>query len=157
MRQFHLLGHQILDLADSRLVEETVLGPNSQGQWDAHRVEVSGDCDQTRVTSHGSIDAANVRPATILLLTMGLQNSVTTTPAKANSTNLVGARRHANGVDETINERLANSFRMLGEPSTQGRRHNCRVLCLVYHRKALLRLDVGLDIIEETRWQRIPV
>ena len=130
MRQIRLLCHDILDLPNGLLVQQTIFSSYSQRQWHVHRIEVARDSDQAGMAGDCGIDTANGRSPTTLFLPVGLQYGVPTAPAKANSSNLVGSWYHADGVDEAIDDGLRDCLPMLDKPWTQRTSHNGTILDL---------------------------
>lgn len=105
--------------------------------------------------SIGRIHAPNVTALSALVLPVGLQNRIPPSPAEADCADLIRARRHAHGIDEAVDQGPGDTFAMFGKPWTQSGRYNGGILGLVNQAELLLRLEIGLDIIQKGNWQGV--
>ena len=156
MWDLSLLTHHILNLAHTLLIQQTISLPYRQAQWFHDRVEVSRDGDQTRMTRHCSIHSSDLCSSLSARCgSMRLEDRISPSPAESNGANLVSARCGAQGVDETVENRLDDALAMLDEPGAQSGGDDGRILGLVRHTQRFLRFKVGFDIIEEGDGQRV--
>ena len=72
MRNVRLLSHQILNLAHTLLIQQTILCPHCQRQWHTHGIKVCWDGYETGMASHRCIHTPNIAPTARFLLPMRL-------------------------------------------------------------------------------------
>ena len=147
MRNLSLLRQYVLNAPNALLVQQTILVAHRQAERLGHRVKVARDGYQRRVTSNRSIHTTNM--ASILGWPVGLKDSVSSSPAEADSANLLGAWGVTDGVNEAIDDGLGDSLAMLHKPWAKGSGHNGRVLGFIGNAEGLLCLEVRLHVVEE--------
>lgn len=91
-----LLRQHVLYLTNTLLIQQAVLISKRQAQWLSHWFEVAWNRNQARMTCVCSINTTDAA----LLLSMRLQDCLSSSPAESNSANLVGARDLAHSVDK---------------------------------------------------------
>ena len=101
------------------------------------------------------IHAPNITPLSALSLPVGLQNRIPPSPAEADGADLVRTGRHAHRIDEAVDQGPRDTFAVLGEPRPQGGRHDGGILGLVDQAERFLRLERGLDVVEEGQGQGV--
>lgn len=116
MRHVRLLVHDLLDLRNLLLVQQTVRRPERQAQRLLDRVEVARDGDERGVARVRRVDALLG-----LLAAVRGQYGVPAAPAEADDADLVRAGDHADGADEAVDERLADGLAVCHEPGAQRR------------------------------------
>ena len=105
--------------------------------------------------SIGRIHAPNVTALSTLILPVSLQNRIPPSPAEPDCADLIRARYHAHRIDEAVDQGPGDTFAMFGKPWTQSGRHNGCILGLVNQTELLLRLEIGLDVVQERNRQGV--
>ncbi len=101
------------------------------------------------------IHASDARSARILTLTVSREDSVSSTPAESNGTNLVRARDHPHSVDEAVDKRLADALAVLEQPWRKRGADDGGVLSRVDHAGGFFVLERRLDVLEERDGERV--
>jgi hypothetical protein len=115
MWHVRLFCQQILYLTNTLLIQQTILVPKRQAQRHRHWFKVARNRYQTRMARVRGIDTTN----TALLLSMRLQDRISSSPAEPNRAYLVRARDQAHGIDEARDQGLRDGFAVLDEPGPQ--------------------------------------
>lgn len=89
----------------------------------------------------------------VTLLAPGMQRNLL--ELTANCANLVGTRNHPHGIDETINDRLADSLAMGDQPRAKRRSSFSGLDPLLQHCQVLSYLQRRLAVVEELNVDRI--
>lgn len=72
MRYIRLLCHEVLDLPDALVVQQTILPSPCQAQWLRHGVGITWKSHQVRMASICRIHASEIASIDILVLSVGL-------------------------------------------------------------------------------------
>lgn len=155
LRQFRLLGQHILDLPDLVHTQKTIFGPKSQTQRFRHRLKVAGDSHRARVAGIRSIHAADVFAALRLGSSVCFEDGIPPAPAEPYRADLVCAGDHAHGVNETVNDGLADGLTVFYEPRPQCGGYDGGVLGFVDQTLLFPVLEGWFDILEEGYRERI--
>ena len=133
-----LLGHQVLYLAYCIVVQQTVLVSNRQTQWLGDWFEIARDSNQRWVACVGSID-----------LSVRGQDSIPSSPAESNSSNLSSAWDCAHVGDELVDEGLRDRFAVLNQPWWQSCSNSGSGFRLVDESLMLPCFERGFDALEK--------
>ena len=101
------------------------------------------------------IHATNITTLSTLVLTVGLQNRISPSPAEPYCADFVRARRHAHGIHEAVDQGPGDAFAVFDEPWTKSGRHDSGILYLVDYAECFLRLERGFDIIQKGQRQGV--
>jgi len=136
-RRFRLFQH-VPNLMHFLLCQQTVLIPTSQAQRLRHPFKIPRNRYQARMACIRCIDKA-----------MRSQDGIPTAPAEANSTDLVGARDHFDGVDEAVDNGFGDGFAVYEKPGAKGSTDFGRFDALFDHGKLLADFEGWFDVVEE--------
>jgi hypothetical protein len=89
----------------------------------AESLKVARDGNERRVAGVDGVDTHTLGAAKVLV---SGQNGISTTPAEANHTDLVGTGNHAHLGDEFLNQGTSVTLTMLEQPGTEGCARLCR-------------------------------
>lgn len=103
------------------------------------------------MTCIGGVDTTN----TAFLLSMSLQDRISSSPAEPDRAHLIRAGDLAHGIDEARDQGLGDCFTVFDEPGAQGGGSDGRILGFVYQASLFAVFERGLDSLKEGDWERI--
>ena len=72
MRHIRLLCHEVLDLPDALVIQQTILRSHCQAQWLRRGIGITWKSHQVRMASICRIHASDIASLDILVLSVGL-------------------------------------------------------------------------------------